>query len=358
MNKRVVILLSLSFLLGVIGWGDSCFCAKKEESQEEPFEMHNGRLRSMLYVPITDIEKKIHHRLVTIAEDKTIAIWGLSSGACIQTFTGFLYDPYCLTSLSVNPEKVMIIAGLTDGSMRLILLDEKYPKNVNTEKNAQVNVFEKIDNNTLFAGFADGSLCRLTFKGNDVETNFPIHGLNPITFLRYIGNDKMVVACNNGAIHVFDIKKNAIISSISSFLKKKIIGIESLPDQKVLVCLKSGLWLWDLVQEKEGVKFLANVNKEITAFLKWDDTMFIGGCSDGTCYRYSVKKNTFYLLDKVHKNSIISLVKINNVLIVASGVGAIKQLNLVEKKEGTAFQCADGDSPVEEDDEEIFDLEI
>ena len=359
MNRRMIELLSLFFLLGVTSWGDSCFCAKKKESKKEPFEMHKGRLRSMMYVPLTDIEKKIHHRLVTIAEDKTVAVWQLSSGACIQTFEGFRHDLHSLTSLIVNGEKVMIVVGLTDGSMRLILLDEKYPRQVNTGKNARVNVFEKIDNNTLFAGLADGSLCRLTFKGNDVTVDFPIKKLGSVVFLRYIGDDKIIIVCGDGIVMVFDIKQNTIVSKTSSFFKKPIIGIESLPSQKALVCLKSGLWMWDLVQEKEGVKFLANVNKEITAFLKWDYTTFIVGCSDGTCYRYSAEENKFYFLEKVHKNSIISLAKNNDVLIVASGVGAIKQLNLVKKTEGVAFQCADGYSPVVDgDDEELFDLEI
>jgi WD40 repeat protein len=317
------------------------------------FALHEGNLRSMTCVLMKNLKtKKFHARLVTIAHDKTLAFWNLSSGECVRKFTNVTHDPVCLISLALddNPDETVIVSGATNGSVKFFWPNKDLSIKAVIKKNVSVNALEKIDNKNMCATLSNGFLCILSINGENITIEPLLKGLGVVSLLRYIGEKRIGVVFNDGTIKIFNIENKQCEYSIS-FLNESIVGIEVLSDKKLLICLKSGLWTWDLVQGNKSELLLEKQKGlSISAFLRWNATKFIIGCDDGACYRYDEKKRSLSCLKKTDKNRIVLLEKSsNNKLLIASSDGDIKQLSLNGEKLGKTFQCADGDSPVGED---------
>jgi len=344
--------ISLFLFFGIIFLGPSCFCAKKGEG----FTLHKGLLRSALCVPIK-LEKSSIKALVTIAEDKERKLWDLNSGKCVQSLKNVTHDPICLASVvdSENDENTVVISGSTDGSVKFFLPINDTCEKKEIWKHAKICALETINDKRICVGASDGSLSIVTSKNNALNTDDLPKGCAAVSFLRYIGENNVVVAFGDGGVKVLNIIKKEWGPSIF-FTKDLIVAIEALSNKKLLICLKSGLWSWDLVQKnKSEVSLHQQTAWPISTFLKWDATTFIVGCVDGSCYCYDSAKDALSFLKKVHKCRIVSLARDYNTLIVAFHDGCIEQFDLNGKPCGKSFQCA---SPVDEDgDEELFEIE-
>jgi len=314
-------------------------------------------------MPVYDDENNIHDRLITIAEDKMIALWSLSLGKCVNTYSIEKNDATSFSSLVCNDcgkVKSFLVMGKNSGNLSFLNMHNGKITNKMIDTLCGIRFLEKIDKKKFFIGLSDGSLGILQGSGGRFIFEFLQTKLPGIKIFRYMGNDIVVVVFQDESVEVFNTKVKSRSSANNSFLKEPVIGIECLSDQKALVCSKSGLYTLDLVKIKEAIKPLKMLPKQASAFLKYKDNMFVVGCIDGTCYSYDSQKNIITSLGKIHKNDIFSLLKTDNdIVIIASRDGAIAKFDMSNNTVIKTFQCADGYSPVEgEKDEEIFDLEL
>jgi len=276
-----------------------------------------------------DQNKKHIDSIALIVDEKEIEIWSLGDGKFLKSFT----CKYCGVGVSIKCIEIIdeksILAGFSDGSIRIISIPDGKITNVKTSYNCGIRAFRYIGgkHKHILVAYEDGlvSLFGLEFEQSEFATFFA---------------NKTIVSMEKG----FKVDGNNV---------------------NIIICSAHALCVWNYFEKKNLDNLTREFHEEISAFLKWDETIFVVGFVDGT-YRFcDIKSEKIFKIKTTHKAPIVSFFRHKNMLFSVSNDGVVCQLangkcksvlNVGEKKNINDEECQN--SQDEEDDNDELKLKL
>jgi len=335
----------VSLFVGIVLGHGNVFCM---------IESNGPRLSFMSYISYSVKDKQVDC-FATVGRETAIHIWSLDKCEHVFETSCTFGKPTALIDFAIK-EKMAVVWGTEEG-IGLQYCGEKPISIIPLQENAHVCSFEKSDKH-FWAGLSDGSLWEIdieTLKGKELKKS----SSGKVSFLRYVGNNKLIVVFEKGKVKVFDLASNKW-ENYTSFSNTTIIGVEVISSNTVLLCLKSGyIMSWNF--EKNSLEPKNSSTWQISTFFKWSNDTYVVGCVNGSIYFYCINESCIFELPKQHKAAIVSLFCYKENLVSASEDGLIKIWDIQQKKCKKTVCCIDNvlSFPKEKDDENnVFDFEL